>query len=172
MWRHQVGAGKDAITLYWLGSPWTAKSSLDVDTKIVHWRDLANQCYSFKCLSMVYSLHGLILINGCSTLHNLPPPTALPTTGEPSNLLRYWIPSLGDLMLQRPSACSSRLIEATSIHNATTCISQTLNRPVVTPPSELLLHSLTQHRAVHIRVRRRLRRELLIEIGCVTLVEH
>jgi hypothetical protein len=58
------------------------------------------------------------------------------------------------------------------LHNAATCIAQSLHRSVVTPARELLLHGLAQHWAFNIAVRRRFRCELLVKVRCIPLIEH
>ena len=64
------------------------------------------------------------------------------------------------------------LVESVGLRDTAAGIAKTLHGPVVRPPSELLLHRLTEHRAVDVTVCRRLACELLVEVARVTLVEH
>ena len=81
-----------------------------------------------------------------------------------------YIRSLQTSPIQRPTADTSSLIESIPLHNTPTRISQSLHRPVVTPPSKLLLHRLAEHRSVYITVRRRFRCELFVKVRRVSLV--
>ncbi len=64
------------------------------------------------------------------------------------------------------------LVESIALDNTATSIAQALHRPVIRPPGELLLHSLTEHRPVYVRVSRRFRSEFLVEVGRVSLIGH
>ena len=73
----------------------------------------------------------------------------------------------------RKRACRRlSLVERVALRDTAASIAKTLHRPVVRPASELLLHRLTEHRAVHVAVCRRFAGEFLVKVGRVTLIQH
>jgi hypothetical protein len=71
-------------------------------------------------------------------------------------------------------SASSRLslVERVGLRDTAAGIAKTLHGPVVRPAGELLLHRLTEHRAVDVAVCGRLACEFLVEVARVALVEH
>jgi hypothetical protein len=64
------------------------------------------------------------------------------------------------------------LVESVGLRDTAAGIAKTLHRSVVRPAGELLLHRLTEHRAVDVAVCGCLACEFLIEVARVALVEH
>ena len=58
----------------------------------------------------------------------------------------------------------------TGVLHTTTTIAKPSNRSVVAEALELILHRLRQHRAVHKRILRLLRREVFVKVGHIQRV--
>jgi hypothetical protein len=81
-------------------------------------------------------------------------------------------PSIDQSQLLVSAPFRLSLVECVGLRDAAAGIAETLHRSVVRPAGELLLHRLTEHRAVDVAVCWRLACEFLVEVARVALVEH